>query len=95
VLVEVSELTRKQGWRLYMTGKGSNKALMERCQQSTEFHFADMESQLTVIEKDFANGGLVEGSFFVTKHSNLPSTQVVYHLLIDSAGKKQFFLKKK
>jgi hypothetical protein len=91
VLVEVSELTRKQGWRLYMTGKGSNKALMERCQQSTEFHFADMESQLTVIEKDFANGGLVEGSFFVTKHSNLPSTQVVYHLLIDSAGKKTIF----
>lgn len=88
VLVEVNELTRRpvEGWRLYKTGKGSNKALFERCQQSTEFHFADIETQLGVVEEDFKNHPVTEGSFFVTKHSNLPSTQVVFHLLINSAG---------
>ncbi|CAO3623442.1 unnamed protein product [Mucor fragilis] len=88
VLVEVNELTRRpvEGWRLYKTGKGSNKALFERCQQSTEFHFADIETQLGVVEEDFKNHPVTEGSFFVTKHSNLPSTQVVFHLLINSAA---------
>ncbi|KAL9553347.1 hypothetical protein MBANPS3_003321 [Mucor bainieri] len=88
VLVEVNELTRRpvEGWRLYKTGKGSNKALFERCQQSTEFHFADIETQLSVVEDDFKDHPVTEGSFFVTKHSNLPSTQVVFHLLINSAA---------
>lgn len=88
VLVEVNELTRRpvEGWRLYKTGKGSNKALFERCQESTEFHFADIETQLSVVEEDFKDHLVTEGSFFVTKHSNLPSTQVVFHLLINSAG---------
>ncbi|KAK4519967.1 uncharacterized protein ATC70_010211 [Mucor velutinosus] len=88
VLVEVNELTRRpvEGWRLYKTGKGSNKALFERCQQSTEFHFADIETQLNVVEEDFKEHPVTEGSFFVTKHSNLPSTQVVFHLLINSAA---------
>lgn len=94
VLVEVNELTRKKksGWRQYKSGKGSNKALFERCQQSTEFHFSDIESQISVIEQDFVehnaeSESIREGSFFVTKHSNLPSTQVVFHLMIDSSGK--------
>ncbi|KAI8640997.1 hypothetical protein BD408DRAFT_403732 [Parasitella parasitica] len=88
VLVEINELTRRpaEGWRLYKTGKGSNKALFERCQQSTEFHFADIETQLSVVEEDFKDHPVTEGSFFVTKHSNLPSTQVVFHLLINSAA---------
>ncbi|EPB91034.1 hypothetical protein HMPREF1544_02103 [Mucor circinelloides 1006PhL] len=88
VLVEVNELTRRpvEGWRLYKTGKGSNKALFERCQQSTEFHFADIETQLSVVEEDFKDHPVTEGSFFVTKHSNLPSTQVVFHLLVNSAA---------
>ncbi|KAI8083759.1 hypothetical protein BDF21DRAFT_437960 [Thamnidium elegans] len=88
VLVELTELTKKKnGWRQYKLGKSSNKALFDRCQQSTEFHFTDIESQLTVIEQDFEKrGGLVEGSFFVTKHSNLPSTQVVFHLVIDNTA---------
>lgn len=76
------------GWKQYKSGKKSNKALFERCQQSTEFHFSDIESQITLIEQDFEErGGIVEGSCFVTKHSNLPSTQVVFHLFIDSTGK--------
>lgn len=96
VLVELSELNRSRdhqgsayGWRQYRTGKGSNKALFDRCRHSTEFHFPDIESQLTVIESDFASrpDGLQEGNFFVTRHSNLPLTQVVFHLIIDSDGK--------
>ncbi|KAI8888399.1 hypothetical protein K501DRAFT_240777 [Backusella circina FSU 941] len=88
VLVELSELDRANGWRQYRSGKGSNKALFERCQQSTEFHFTDIESQLTAIEQDFihSENGLQEGSFFITKHSNLPTTQVVFHLIIDGNG---------
>jgi hypothetical protein len=85
VLVELNEIKQK-GWRHYKSGKTSNKALFERCQQSTEFHFADMEHQLAAIEQDFTQ--LNEGSFFITKHSNLPSTQVIFHLLIDSTGKR-------
>lgn len=90
VLVDQKELQRSQdfGWRQYRSGKGSNKALFERCQHSTEFHFPDIESQLTLIEQDFASrsDGLQEGSFFVTRHSNLPLTQVVFHLIIHSEG---------
>ncbi|KAI7886679.1 hypothetical protein K492DRAFT_155950 [Lichtheimia hyalospora FSU 10163] len=93
VLVELSELTRSRdeqgtslGWRQYRTGKGSNKALFERCQHSTEFHFPDIETQLTVIEQDYQSRpeSLQEGSFFITRHSNLPSTQVIFHLVVDS-----------
>ncbi|KAI9269203.1 hypothetical protein BDA99DRAFT_417379, partial [Phascolomyces articulosus] len=95
VLVELSELNRSRdqqgtafGWRQYRTGKGSNKALFERCQHSTEFHFPDIESQLTSIEQDFGERpeSLQEGSFFITRHSNLPLTQVVFHLVTDSDG---------
>lgn len=93
VLVELGELKQDPspdyGWRHYKTGKGSNKALFERCQQSTEFHFPDIETQLSVIQQDFENNkqGLQEGSFFITKHSNLPNIQVVFHLIVDSSGK--------
>ncbi|KAI8888779.1 hypothetical protein K501DRAFT_209601 [Backusella circina FSU 941] len=84
VLVELSELDRPNGWQFYKSGKGSNKALFDRCQQTTEFHFDDIEQQLTTIEHDFNEAGLQEGCFFITKHSNLPTTQVVFHLIIDS-----------
>ncbi|KAI8361772.1 hypothetical protein BD560DRAFT_404676, partial [Blakeslea trispora] len=91
VLVDLAELTRPQGWRQYKTGKGSNKALFERCQQSIEFHFSDLEAQLTCIEQDFQQypDSLVEGTFFITKHANLPSSQIIFHLVIDSAANKE------
>lgn len=91
VLVELSELNREQsleyGWRNYKAGKGSNQSLFERCQQSTEFHFPDIETQLSLIQQDFEKNtqGLEEGSFFITKHSNLPNIQVVFHLIMDSS----------
>ncbi|KAI9251569.1 hypothetical protein BY458DRAFT_523892 [Sporodiniella umbellata] len=98
MLVELAELHRHEspeyGWRNYKSGKGSNQSLFERCQQSTEFHFADIESQISLAQLDFEARpqGLEEGSFFVTKHSNLPNVQVVFHLLVDGSGRSFFFL---
>lgn len=91
VLVDVHD------WKGYKSGKTSNQALFERCQQSTEFHFSDIESQISLIQHDFdqrQGDGIVEGTFFVTKHSNLPSTQVVFHLLFDSTGNLFLFYTK-
>lgn len=70
-------------------------ALFERCQHSTEFHFPDIETQLTVIEQDYNSrpDSLQEGSFFITRHSNLPSTQVIFHLVVDSECKFIFIQK--
>ncbi|KAG2212410.1 hypothetical protein INT47_001771 [Mucor saturninus] len=82
VLIDIED------WDGYKSGKKSNGALFARCQQSTEFHFADIESQITQIEQDFSlhPTRITEGTFFITKHSNLPRTQVVFHLFIDSTA---------
>ncbi|RUP51787.1 hypothetical protein BC936DRAFT_145989 [Jimgerdemannia flammicorona] len=62
-------------------------ALFERCQLSPEFHFDDIETQLAAVETDFLNPdgttSLQEGDFFTTRHSNLPQTQIVFHLVMD------------
>ncbi|KAI9299511.1 hypothetical protein BJ944DRAFT_245156, partial [Cunninghamella echinulata] len=85
VLVEKKELMQQQQ-QYYLTGKGSNKSLFDRCQRSTEFHFPSMNQQLDTIEKDIKDHPdvLKEGSFFITRHSNLPLNQIVFHLIIDS-----------
>ncbi|KAJ3058144.1 hypothetical protein HK102_010661, partial [Quaeritorhiza haematococci] len=72
----------------YASGRSANRALIERCNQSTEFHFDDIETQLKQIEADLPkapNGEpiLKEGDFFVTKHSNLPMIHLVFHLVIE------------
>jgi hypothetical protein len=65
------------------------KALFSRCHQSTEFHFPDIDSQLQTIENDYVDNQKTvdEGDFFITRHSNLPLTQIVFHLVIDGDGK--------
>ncbi|KAI8096929.1 uncharacterized protein BX664DRAFT_325210 [Halteromyces radiatus] len=93
VLVEKKELIQRTGeldeqtldWRLYKTGKGSNHALFERTGRSTEFHFPTLESQLDIIENDLQQRPelIEEGTYFITKHSNLPLHQIVFHLIID------------
>lgn len=99
VLVEKSELIHRDteggqqtvDWQLYKVGKGSNRALHERTLRSTEFHFPTTESQLDVIETNVQQQHrdyLQEGAFFITKHSNLPMHQIVFHLIIDSEGKE-------
>ncbi|KAJ2963192.1 hypothetical protein NQZ79_g1784 [Umbelopsis isabellina] len=74
-----------RGWTRYRNGQGSNQALFTRCHQSTEFHFPDIDSQLQEIEKDYIQNhrAVEEGDFFITRHSNLPLTQIVFHLVID------------
>jgi hypothetical protein len=36
-------------------------AFFERCKESTEFHFKDVESQLDAVEKDFGESEIQEG----------------------------------
>lgn len=66
-----------------------HSALFSRCHQSTEFHFPDIDSQLQTIEYDYVDNQkpVEEGDFFITRHSNLPLTQIVFHLVIDGDGK--------
>ena len=61
----------------------------QRCKESTEFHFDDIDYQLKVIEDDFVRSApgdaipIREGDFFITRHSNLPLVHIVFHLVID------------
>ncbi|CAG8662841.1 640_t:CDS:10 [Dentiscutata erythropus] len=86
-LAAIVLLLTPQDWPSYKFGKGANKAFFERCKESTEFHFDDVETQLEAIEKDFSDGhgmsSIKEGDFFITRHSNLPMFQVIFHLVID------------
>ncbi|GAB5586203.1 hypothetical protein Unana1_01103 [Umbelopsis nana] len=88
VQIEMSTSVDKpfnRGWTRYRNGQGSNQALFSRCHQSTEFHFPDIDSQLQTIENDYVDNQkpVEEGDFFITRHSNLPLTQIVFHLVID------------
>ncbi|ORX56961.1 hypothetical protein DM01DRAFT_1268375, partial [Hesseltinella vesiculosa] len=87
VLVEKAELTSKgsMDWLPYKTGHGSNPSLFERCMRSTDLHFPNIDIQLDTIAQDLqAHPHLFDqGSFFITKHSQLPMHQIVFHLLID------------
>ncbi|CAO3593403.1 unnamed protein product [Absidia cylindrospora] len=93
VLVDKNELCQTHDstaaaldWRQYKMGKGSNHALYDRTLRSTEFHFPTTESQLDLIETNVQQNQkdyLQEGAFFITKHSNLPMHQIVFHLIID------------
>ncbi|XP_063446108.1 protein C12orf4 homolog isoform X1 [Mytilus trossulus] len=70
------------------------------CEQSTDFHFPDLQQQLTSIEqqlplRDTSKGnksskeskdiGLQTGDFYITKHSNLSEVHVVFHLVTDNS----------
>ncbi|KAF0446646.1 protein c12orf4-like [Gigaspora margarita] len=92
-LAAIVLLLTPQDWSTYKFGRGANKAFFERCKESTEFHFDDVETQLEAIEKDFSDShgmsSIKAGDFFITRHSNLPMFQVIFHLVIDfeSMGK--------
>ncbi|CAL8080827.1 unnamed protein product [Orchesella dallaii] len=57
--------------------KGVTRELYELTQQTTEFHFDRLESQL----QDGRPAELKPGDFLVTRHSNLNSAHVVFHLV--------------
>lgn len=60
---------------------------------STEFHFSQIDVQIAKIEDDLrrmrgnsglpANAKLKDGDCFITTHSNLSQTHVIFHLIFD------------
>lgn len=62
------------------------------CRRSTEFHFENIVQQIHNISKEFPTDDqghpiLKAGDFFTTKHSNLKSYHVIFHLIIDKSRK--------
>ncbi|PRP88085.1 hypothetical protein PROFUN_04176 [Planoprotostelium fungivorum] len=57
---------------------------------TTDFHFSSFDEQLSTALKALPNGkkNLVEGDYFVTRHSNLGGINVVFHLITET--KKNF-----
>jgi len=76
-------------WPKYAMGESANKTLINQCKKTTEFHFDDIEKQLSTIERTLPKKDgkpiLNEGDFFVTCHSNLPLIHVVFHLIVNDA----------
>ncbi|XP_055849191.1 protein C12orf4 homolog [Episyrphus balteatus] len=74
----------------------ANKNIVKNSNMSTEFHFDQIDKQLEQIEADTKelNGSnsssptksslkLKTGDFFITKHSNLSQSHVIFHLISD------------
>ncbi|XP_015791258.1 protein C12orf4 homolog [Tetranychus urticae] len=74
---------------------GIKKEFSEKCLQSTDFHFPDIEEQLSTIrlkaskfdanKKSIELSPLKPGDFYITRHSNLSQVHVVFHLVIDES----------
>ncbi|GAB0087465.1 protein C12orf4 [Sergentomyia squamirostris] len=83
-----------------LTPSGSVQALpniVKNANMSTEFHFDQIENQIERIEEDLKrtrdDGGaemqsqkLHPGDFFITRHSNLSQTHVIFHLISDESS---------
>ena len=54
--------------------------VIELAELSTEGHFDSMPEQLAAVQRE-ATRPFVTGDFFVTRHSNLGETQVVFHFV--------------
>ena len=52
--------------------------LLELTQQTTEFHFDNLETQIENCPRN-----LKPGDFVITKHSNLNGAHVIFHLVAD------------
>jgi hypothetical protein len=52
------------------------------CNESTEFHFDDIITQLNDAKRDF-NGKMQTGDIFITRHSNLAFVHIVFHLAVE------------
>eukprot|EP00056_Hartaetosiga_gracilis_P005342 m.83836 g.83836 ORF g.83836 m.83836 type:complete len:587 (-) comp12135_c0_seq3:525-2285(-) len=71
------------------TGVKANFASL--CERSTELHFEELPEQIRTLQVDLqqTNSGynnttaLKPGDFYITRHSNLSSAQVVFHLVAD------------
>lgn len=76
-----------------LTRSGSIRAdprIVQNANMSTEFHFPQIDQQIRKIEEDLRrlrgdNGSvkLKDGDCFITTHSNLSQTHVIFHLISD------------
>jgi len=66
-----------------------NREFLDICNGFTEFHFEEIDKQLKQTKDKVSNKGeqLNQGDFFITKHSNLLDTQVVFHMVTESNKK--------
>jgi len=67
--------------------RGVLKDLIQLCQQSTEFHFENVETQLETRSMDFRPAK--PGDFFITRHSNLNGVHVIFHLVANQQSLKR------
>lgn len=66
----------------YAAGRVANAWLFEECKKTQEFHFPTLSDQLTKLQKSTQT--VQEGDFFITRHSNLNSTHLVIHMVLDA-----------
>lgn len=79
-----------------LTQSGSprvNERVLNNSNMSTEFHFKQIDKQINQIEEDLrrmrgnsgqsVNSKLKDGDCFITTHSNLSQTHVIFHLISD------------
>lgn len=70
----------------------ANEEIMRNAAMSTEFHFGQIGAQVDDVQSEVNaidarnNGKLRPGDFFVTRHSNLSQTHVIFHLISDEAS---------
>lgn len=70
----------------------ANPEILRNASMSTEFHFDQINKQIDEIQSDLQRttdrspAKLKAGDFFITRHSNLSQTNVVFHLISDEAS---------
>lgn len=67
----------------------ANAELTRKASTSTEFHFDQIGQQIDDIQNEIkfrSDMKLKVGDFFITRHSNLSQTQIVFHLISDEAS---------
>lgn len=78
-----------------LTPSGSvktNEEIMRNASMSTEFHFDQIATQIDDAQRELNSiegrqgGKLKAGDFFITRHSNLSQTHIIFHLISDEAS---------
>lgn len=70
----------------------ANAEIARNAAMSTEFHFEQIATQIDDVQKELNqmdgrdNNKLKAGDFFITRHSNLSQTHIIFHLISDEAS---------
>lgn len=67
----------------------ANPEIVRNASMSTEFHFDQIQKQIEGVQNELAQVNetkLKAGDFFITRHSNLSQTHVIFHLISDEAS---------